>query len=78
MNPLEGGFSSWHSFKVAPVVVALFQSGTWKYYLEPKKMILSKWHSTNGSFGGKVGVGGGRRDGLEVTSKDLDHRQNKG
>ena len=22
-------------------------------------MILSKWHSTNGSFGGKVGAGGG-------------------
>ena len=31
----NGGFSLWHSFKVAPVVVALFQSGTWKYYSEP-------------------------------------------
>ena len=31
---MQGGFSLWHSFKVAPVVVALFQSGTWKYYLE--------------------------------------------
>ena len=26
-------------------------------------MILSKWHSTNGSFGGKIGAGGGRRGG---------------
>ena len=41
-------------------------------------MILSKWHSTNGSFGGKVGVGGGKDVGGEVTLKDLDHRQNKG
>ena len=30
-----GGFSLWHSFKVAPVVVALGNCGTWKYYLEP-------------------------------------------
>ena len=42
-------------------------------------MSLSKWHSTNGSFGGKVGVGGGRGGGGgEVTLKDLDHRKNKG
>jgi hypothetical protein len=40
-------------------------------------MILSKWHSTNGSFGGKVGAGGGVEEvggGLEVTLKDLDNR----
>ena len=42
-----------------------------------KKMILSKLHLTNGSFGGKVGVGGGRGGG-GVTLKDLDHRKNKG
>ena len=58
----------WHSFKVTPVVVALGN-----IIQNHKKMILSKWHSTNGNFGGKVGVWGG-----EVTLKDLDHRQNKG
>ena len=40
-----GGFSLWHSFKVA------LGNIIYNY----KKMILSQRHSTNGSFGGKVG-----------------------